>query len=67
MQLPLNKKDVLALSVIGLFCLYLFKDIVVSGHLLIGDDFVTFYLGMKKFLFDEVDADQLVAGKDVPE
>jgi hypothetical protein len=49
-----NKKDVLALSVIGLFCLYLFRDGVLSGHLLIGDDFVTFYLGMKKFLFDEV-------------
>jgi uncharacterized membrane protein YfhO len=53
-QPPLGKKDVLALSVIGLFCLYLFKDIVLSGHLLIGDDFVTFYLGMKKFLYDEV-------------
>ncbi len=49
-----RKQDVLALSVIGLFCLYLFRDIVFSGHLLIGDDFVTFYLGMKKFLYDEV-------------
>ena len=54
MPLPFSKKDVLAVSVIGLFCLYLFRDIVLSGHLLIGDDFVTFYLGMKKFLFDEV-------------
>ena len=49
-----RNQDVLALSVIGLFCLYLFRDIVFSGHLLIGDDFVTFYLGMKKFLYDEV-------------
>jgi uncharacterized membrane protein YfhO len=49
-----RKQDVLALGVIGLFCLYLFRDIVFSGHLLIGDDFVTFYLGMKKFLYDEV-------------
>jgi Bacterial membrane protein YfhO len=54
MQPPFGKKDALALSVIGLFCLYLFRDIVLSGHLLIGDDFVTFYLGMKKFLYDEV-------------
>jgi hypothetical protein len=44
----------LALTVLGLFCLYLFRDIVLSGHLLIGDDFVTFYLGMKRFLYDEV-------------
>jgi len=53
-QLPFNKKDVFALIVIGLFCLYLFREIVLSGHLLIGDDFVTFYLGIKKFLYDEV-------------
>jgi uncharacterized membrane protein YfhO len=53
-QRPFNRKDVLALGVLGLFCLYLFRDIVLSGHLLIGDDFVTFYLGMKKFLYDEV-------------
>jgi len=52
--MSLRKQDVLALSVIGLFCLYLFRDIVLSGHLLIGDDFVTFYLGMKKFLYEEV-------------
>jgi uncharacterized membrane protein YfhO len=53
-QRSFHKKDVLALTVLGLFCLYLFRDIVLSGHLLIGDDFVTFYLGMKKFLYDEV-------------
>jgi hypothetical protein len=49
-----RKQDALALSVMGVFCLYLFRDILLSGHLLIGDDFVTFYLGMKKFLYDEV-------------
>jgi hypothetical protein len=53
-QPTFGKKDVLAVCVMGLFCLYLFRDIVLSGHLLIGDDFVTFYLGMKKFLYDEV-------------
>jgi len=52
--MSLHKKDALALTVLGLFCLYLFRDIVLSGRLLIGDDFVTFYLGMKKFLYDEV-------------
>ncbi|NTV58570.1 MAG: hypothetical protein HGA74_14995, partial [Deltaproteobacteria bacterium] len=54
MQLPFSKKDGIAVGVIGLFCLYLFRDIVLSGHLLIGDDFFTFYLGMKKFLYDQV-------------
>ncbi|MFH1491147.1 MAG: YfhO family protein [Pseudomonadota bacterium] len=49
-----NRKDLCALGVLCLFCLYLFRDIVFSGHLLIGDDFVTFYLGMKRFLYDEV-------------
>jgi len=49
-----RKHDLLALTAIGLFCLWLFRDIILSGHLLIGDDFVTFYLGMKKFLYDEV-------------
>jgi hypothetical protein len=53
-QLVFSKKDALALTVLGLFCLYLFRDIVLSGHLLIGDDFVSFYLGMKKFLVEEV-------------
>ena len=43
MRMSLHKKDALALTVLGLFCLYLFRDIVLSGHLLIGDDFVTFY------------------------
>ena len=53
-QLPFNKKDVFALSVIGLFCLYLFREIVLSGHLLAGIDFIEFYLPMKKFLYDEL-------------
>jgi hypothetical protein len=36
------------------FCLYLFRDIIVAGHNLFGDDFVLFYMGMKKFLYDEI-------------
>jgi len=36
------------------FCLYLFRDIILGGHLLFGVDFDAFYLGMKQFLYDEV-------------
>jgi hypothetical protein len=53
-KISFTRRDLCAIGVLFLFCLYLFRDIVLSGHLLIGDDFVTFYLGMKKFLFDEV-------------
>jgi uncharacterized membrane protein YfhO len=49
-----RKQDVLALTVLGLFCLYLFRDIVLSGHLLVGIDFIKFYLPMKKFLYNEL-------------
>ena len=32
----------------------LFRDILFGGHLLFGSDFVAFYMGMKKFLYDEL-------------
>jgi len=56
MSLPhnLTKKDIVICALLGAFCLYLFKDIVVGGHRLVGLDFTGFYLGMKKFLFDEI-------------
>jgi len=56
MSLPhnLTKKDIVICALLGAFCLYLFKDIVIGGHRLVGADFVGFYLGMKKFLFDEI-------------
>ena len=41
-------------SLLGVFCLILFKDILLGGHYLLGNDFVTFYLGMKQFLYNEV-------------
>ncbi|MCJ7596553.1 MAG: YfhO family protein [Desulfobacterales bacterium] len=50
----LNKKDLLPCALLGAFCLYLFKDIIIGRHLLIGDDFIQFYLGMKRFIFDEL-------------
>jgi len=53
-KISFTRRDLCAIGVLFLFCLYLFRDIVLSGHLLFGDDFITFYLGMKKFLYDEV-------------
>ena len=53
-QASFTRKDVLPITFAIAFCLYLFKDIVIGGHGLVGDDFVAFYLGMKKFLHDEV-------------
>ena len=50
----LNKKDVVIIALLGAFCLYLFREIILGGHYLIGDDFIGFYLGMKKFLYDEL-------------
>ena len=48
------RKDVLCIVLLALFCLYLFRDIIVAGHDLLGDDFVLFYMGMKKFLYEEI-------------
>ena len=50
----LNKKELLALATLCGFCLYLFRDIIIGGHHLIGMDFVQFYLPMKKFFYDEI-------------
>lgn len=54
MPTHLNKKDIIIFALLSAFCLYLFREIIIGGHYLIGDDFVAFYLGMKKFLFDEL-------------
>jgi len=50
----LNKKDIILFALLSAFCLFLFREIIIGGHYLIGDDFIGFYLGMKKFLFDEL-------------
>jgi hypothetical protein len=49
----LNRKDFILCSLLGFLCLILFKDIILGGHYLLGNDFVTFYMGMKQFLYDE--------------
>ncbi|MFC1532339.1 YfhO family protein [Thermodesulfobacteriota bacterium] len=54
MQKYFNKKDILIYALLCLFCLYLFKHIIIGGHKLTGTDFVTFYLGMKQFLYNEL-------------
>lgn len=54
MDIQLNKKDLAFLVLLGTFCLFLFWDIIVEGLLLSGTDFIAFYLGMKKFLYDEI-------------
>ncbi len=50
----LGKKDAVLCGLLGIFCLYLFWNIVIDGHRLIGRDFIGFYLAMKKFLFDQL-------------
>jgi len=54
MLIPLNKKDILYISLLGVYCAFLFRDIIIGGHLLSGPDFISFYLGMKQFLYDEI-------------
>lgn len=51
---PLSKRDYIFCSLFILLFLYLFRDILFGGHLLTGADFVSFYLGLKSFLFHEV-------------
>ena len=48
------KKDLLLLSLLLGFILFLFRDILLGKHFLFGSDFVGFYLGMKQFLFTEI-------------
>lgn len=39
---------------LGIFCLFLFRDIIIGGHLLFGSDFVACYLGIKQFLLNQI-------------
>ncbi len=49
-----KKTEAVLCLLLVLSCLYTFKEIVIEGHRLIGDDFILFYLGMKKFLYSEL-------------
>jgi len=46
--------DVLSCVVLTLFSIFLFKEILIGDHTLVGNDFVSCYLGLKQFLFNEV-------------
>jgi hypothetical protein len=50
----LTKKDALSLALLGIACLFVFREIIFQSHLLFGTDFFSFYLGMKQFLYDEI-------------
>lgn len=41
-------------ALLVMFSLYLFRAIIIGGHLLVGSDFVSFYLPMKKFFYDQI-------------
>ena len=47
-------KDALLITLLGVFALFLFREIIVGGERLVGDDFIGFYLAMKNFFHDEL-------------
>jgi len=47
-------KDALLITLLGVFALFLFREIIVGGERLVGDDFIGFYLAMKQFFHDEL-------------
>lgn len=48
------KNETPCLVLLTALILFLFKDIILGGHSLGGRDFVSFYLPMKQFLYDEM-------------
>jgi hypothetical protein len=51
-EVHLTKKDALSFALLGICCLFVFREIIFQGHLLFGTDFFSFHLGMKQFLYD---------------
>jgi hypothetical protein len=49
-----NRRDIMCCALLSAYALALFNEIILGGHRLIGEDFITFYLPMKKFLYDEI-------------
>jgi hypothetical protein len=49
-----SRRDILWCAALGTFALALFSDTILRGQRLIGEDFIAFYLPMKKFLYDEI-------------
>lgn len=48
------KKDIFPCAILVAFWVFLFRSILFENHLLFGNDFNAFYLGMKQFLFNEI-------------
>jgi len=48
------RRDLIPIISLGLFCLFLFRAIIIGNHLLAGKDFLDFYLPMKQFLYDQI-------------
>ena len=48
------RKDLPACCILAFVSFFLFKDIIINGHSLFGTDFVSCYLGMKQFLYNEL-------------
>jgi hypothetical protein len=53
-KIHLIKKDALCFALLGIFCLFVFREILFQGHFLFGADFFTLHLGMKQFLYDQI-------------
>ena len=59
-KIDFTKRDALSFALLGAFCLFVFREIILQGHLLFGSDFFAFYLGMKQFLYDEIHLHQTI-------
>lgn len=59
-DIPSKRKGSILCSLLGLFTLFLFKDIIFGGHLLFGSDFVACYMSLKQFLFNEIHKHQSI-------
>lgn len=47
-------RDIVPCALLGLCCIWLFREVLVEGQALYGADFNAFYLGMKHFLYREI-------------
>jgi len=53
-KMHLTKKDAFSFALLGIFCLFGFREILFQGHFLFGADFFSLHLGMKQFLYDQI-------------
>jgi len=53
-KMHLTRKDAFFFALLGIFCLFAFREIIFQGHFLFGADFFSLHLGMKQFLYDQI-------------